>query len=288
MGFKLERAFTVQPNLRNFYFVSFPLFNGLSDIADDRIPTPGNPCVGAPNGDGIVNATDAICDLWTSSGDSMGEAGFSIQKYDTSTCLFTARSAVKLPTGPDNWFYTGAFQDDITIGINREIGYLINVRKGPMDPDGSIENRAVIVGSHDPSFAGHTVSSANCNTDILSLSYHTMYRSVAEILCGLEGVDWVPHETDGFPADPLDPSTHLCPNGIFDPGGGVGLGTTVQTFDNDPGSASANLYVAFTAVSLGPGGIRFIGTNYNLQPGEAYLVSIATGVADRVFNSPHF
>jgi hypothetical protein len=286
MGFKLERSFTVQPNLRNFYFVSFPLFNGLSDIASDDVAFGEDPCVGTP-GDGEINATDAICDLWTSRDGAGVGAGFTISKLNTSTCLYDSRTGTK--TGANSWFYVGAFTDPIGEGINREVGYFINVGKAPGDPD--LENRAVIVGSHDPSFLGHNVSSAGgCSADIISLSYHTMYRTVDEIICGLEGVDWIPNpgpENDN-PTNPDGSGDAWCPNGIFDPLGGAGKGITVSTFDNDPGSAGANLYVPRTALNTGPGQIGFFGTNYNLQPGEAYLVAIADDVADRVFNSPHF
>jgi hypothetical protein len=119
-----------------------------------------------------------------------------------------------------------------------------------------------------------------------------MYRSVNEILCGLEGVDWVPDPGDpnGDPTNPApgEEGEPWCPNGIYDPAGDVGQAVVVQTFDNEPGSPGANLYQARTAVSLGPAGVSFFGGNYNLKPGEAYLVTLGDTVADRVFQSPHF
>jgi hypothetical protein len=280
MGFKLERSFTVQPGLRNFYFLSQPLFNGLSDIADSDVT--GNKCTGTGDVDGgatpagMVNADDLICDLWTSRDQSGGGAGFAVQKYDTTTCLFTARTAIK--SGPTSYTFIGAFTQDLTTGINREIGYLINVTKGPADP--LLENRAVIVGSHDPSFLGHTVSSSVCLQDILNVPYHTMYRTANELLCGLEGPDWQDANADGRP--------DTCPAGVFDPAGAAGVGATVQTFDNDPASGTAGLYQARTAVSLGAGNLNFLGPNFALKPGEAYLVNRPRAAADRTFLSPHF
>jgi hypothetical protein len=271
MGFKLERAFEVHDGLRNFYFVSFPLFNGLSDTADSG--NSSDPCGGPPDGD--INADDAICDLWTDRDSSMGGSGFTIQKFDTSTCLYVARTGVKV--SPTNFFFTGGFTAPIDSGVNREIGYLCNVARGPADPP--IENRAVIVGSHDPSFAGHPVDTAGgCLQDIINVPYHTMYRQANEILCGLETVDWVDDDGDGAP--------DTCPNGIYDINSGPGQGATAQTFDNDPASPTANLYVARTVVNLGTS-LRFLGSNFDLRPGEGYPINMAAGTSS-VFLSPHF
>jgi len=258
MGFKLERSFSYTTGARNLYLVSFPLFNGLGDVSDGA---------GCAAGDGIVNANDALCDLATDRDSSAGGALMTIQRLNESSCLFEGRTILKVGA---NFSFIGGFTDELTTPTNREVGYFINVNKNPADPD--LENRAVIVGSHDPSWAGKMVSRA-CPFTILNLPYHTMYRSANEILCGLKGVDWNPSD----PGNPdSDPDT--CDAGLYDPVSGVSV--TTQTFDNASGYAGRS---AFNA-----GGVRFIGTNFDLTPGDAYLFNMNTGYQDRLWLPPHF
>jgi hypothetical protein len=270
MGFKLERSFSFEDSFRNFYYVSFPLFNGLGDIADSAL---GYPCdfAGGP-GDGVINADDAICDMWTDRGLSMGGAAFTIQKIDTATCSLVGRTG--LVTSRDNYFFTGGFTEDITTGENRERGYNVVVAKGNSDP--FLENRAVIVGSHDPSFGGHDFVTTGCRRDIISVAYHTMYRTVDEILCGLESVDWDP-DGSGNP--------DACLNGIYNDG--AGLGTTVQRYDNDPASMTPNRFVGRTVFNPG-GGLFFLGPDFQLTPGDAYLVNWEAAADPQRFVQPHF
>ena len=74
MGFKLERSFDVNRNaaglaLRNEYWVSQPLFNGLGDVGyhDTDAALSNKRCVSATNpaGDGLIDVLDALCDYWT-------------------------------------------------------------------------------------------------------------------------------------------------------------------------------------------------------------------------------
>jgi hypothetical protein len=270
MGFKLERSFSVVDNFRNVYYLSFPLFNGLGDIAGDPGPD-GSPCGTGPNG--IVNADDALCDLFTDRDLSNGGAAMTLSLIDTSSCLFIGRTAQK--TSPTNYLFIGAFTSDLTNSANRQIGYLINVGAGPTDPP--LTNRAVVVGSHDPSFGGHTLSIAGCQRDFINLPYHTMYRTANEVLCGLEGVDWMDADMDGNP--------DTCDNGVYDISSGVSV--VVQSFINDPASPNANRLIGRSVFDAG-GSLFFLGPIYDLIPGEAYLIGMDTGFNDRVFLSPHF
>lgn len=256
MGFKLERSFSYTTGTRNLYLVSFPLFNGLGDVSDGA---------GCAAGDGVINADDALCDLATDRDASAGGALMTMQKYDDGACSFVGRTILKTPAG---YSFIGAFTDELTTAANREIGYFVNVNKNPADPD--LENRAVIVGSHDPSWAGKMVS-RTCSQTLLNLPYHTMYRSANEILCGLEGVDWMDGDGNGNP--------DTCDAGLFDPTSGVSV--TVQTFSNDSGYAGRSVF----AVGGNP---VFIGTNFDLTPGDAYVFNMNTGYGDRLWLPPHF
>jgi hypothetical protein len=261
MGFKLERSFSFITGAQNLYFVSFPLFNGLGDVSDNTS------CTGS---DGIVNASDALCDLATSKDTSAGGGLMTMQKLDEGSCLLQGRTLLKVGA---NFQFVGGFTEELTTAGNREIGYIINVNKNAADPD--LENRAVIVGSHDPSWAGKMVS-RTCPYSILNLPYHTMYRTANEVLCGLQGVDW-------NPSDPGDPGSDpdACDAGLFDPVSGVSV--TVQTFVNEVGGG----FRGRTAFSVA-GTPRFVGNNFDLTPGDAYLFNMNTGYQDRLWLPPHF
>jgi hypothetical protein len=253
MGFKLERSFSYVTGAQNLYLVSFPLFNGLGDVSDGA---------GCAAGDGIINADDALCDLATDKDTSAGGALMTMQRYNDGSCVYEGRTILKVGS---NFSFIGGFTEELTTPGNREIGYFINVNKNPADPD--LENRAVIVGSHDPSWAGKLVS-RTCPFTVLNLPYHTMYRSANEILCGLEGVDWDDADGDGNP--------DTCDNGLYDPVSGVSV--TAQAFEGS--------FVGRSAFNAG--GVRFIGTNFDLTPGDAYIFSMNTGYQDRTFAPPHF
>ena len=256
MGFKLERSFSFTTGARNLYFVSFPLFNGLGDVSDGA---------GCGAGDGVINANDALCDLATDRDMSAGGALMTMQKWDDQACSFVGRTILKVGA---NFSFVGGFTEDLTTAANREIGYVINVNKNPADPD--LENRAVIVGSHDPSWAGKMVS-RTCAFTMLNLPYHAMYRTANEVLCGLEVVDWVDADMNGTP--------DTCDAGLFDPVSNVSV--TVQTFDNATG------FQGRTCFSVA-GNLTCIGPNFDLTPGDAYVFSMNTGYMDRLWLPAHF
>ena len=253
MGFKLERSFSFVTGAQNLYLVSFPLFNGLGDVSNG---------MGCDTGDGVIDANDALCDLATDKDMSAGGALMTIQRLNEASCLFEGRTILKVGA---NFSFIGAFLSELTSPENREVGFFINVNKNPADPDP--ENRAVIVGSHDPSWAGKMVT-RSCAFTVLNLPYHTMYRSANEILCGLEGVDWTDDGT-GAP--------DMCEGGLYDPVSG--LSVTTQTF--------VGTFQGRSAFNAG-GTVRFIGTNFDLTPGDAYIFNMPEGYQDRLWLAPHF
>jgi hypothetical protein len=187
-----------------------------------------------------------------------------IQHQNETSCLFEGLIMLKL--GPSVRI-SGAFTEELTTPANREVGYFVNAFKAAPDPD--LENRAVIVGSHDPSWAGKMIE-RTCPLAVLSLPYHTMYRTAAEVLCGLEGIDWVDDNMDGKP--------DTCDQGLYDPVSGVGA--TVQTLVNGVGGQG---YQAFN-----PGTLLFVGTNFDLTPGDGYVFNMNDGYQPRRWNPPHF
>jgi hypothetical protein len=296
-GFKLERSFdllrepgTGRPYL-NLYSVSYPLYNGLGDVADPNHPG-GNKCVGdiggPTRGDGFIDATDAICDHWTSR-----EGSFVLEKFDRDTCSYRARTATLSPIGGIQ--FTGTFTyrtpggdpgNLLTNATGREIGYFVLVSSS--SPTVSPRNPAVLVGSHDPSFTGRAILAAPLAAcarttprfDIQNLPYHSMYARADEILCGLEGVDWV----DAVP--PLgDPDT--CPNGTLPAHRGVPFDgahvLSVQTNEASRGWVSRT--VAINPITRT---VAFTGTNFALHLGEAYMLLINADHAPTTFLAPHF
>jgi len=290
MGFKLEREFQPVDTFANFFYVSFPLFNGLDPNLANTAATESNKCVGGPGGpatgDDILTADDAICDLWT---DPLSK--FEIARYDLATCSFEVRFAQ-----PDAFTGNPTFSGTWTAPLPRDEGFRVTV-----EYTAGVTNAAVIVGSHDPSYAGRTLQpNAGCQSFrqlvYLNLPYHTMYKNAIEILCGLEGVDW----TRASASDPPtwidvdgDTTVDPCPNGIFD---GTNV-ITVSWFDNiDDGTGPAGRDTDNQAlpcrVGLDPftGAISFpFGHEcYNLIPGEAYYVQMSDAHVATTFLSPHF
>lgn len=312
MGFKLERNFdfkrTSAPGnapLRNLYYVSFPLFNGLGDVADGVTTNPLTPglryadvCVGDPEGppgpagDGLINAFDAVCDLWTDRSNPSGGV-FQFSYYDTTTCQIGQVGGQRRLGHPDFGAST-AFPPAGT-DLWTDIGYLVSVAGQGAFPDP--HNRAVIVGSHDPAFAGHTIHfSRTCGTaaprvDLVAIPYHTMWQKSVEILCGLRGVAWSDAADNNWqPDDPAPAGFGVCNGGIFDDQIGTGHTIQVSTFKvEDPALGGANGLVTQVAkrsnirFSLSPADPPF-----DLIPGEAYLVGISQDHIDTILRSPHF
>jgi hypothetical protein len=267
MGFKLERSFSWTMGQKNLYLVSFPLFNGLGDVSDN------NTCSGS---DGIINASDALCDLATDRDLATAPQPLMVfQRLNESTCIFEGRTLLKV--GPATYSFVGSFQSELTSPENREVGFIINVNAKSTDP--APENRAVIVGSHDPSWAGKMITRV-CPKSYLNLPYHTMYRTADEILCGLAGFDWVDEVNNGSGDPTPDTQPDTCPNGLFDPG--TGLPVVAQTFDG-------TRFVGRTVFGPpGAGTPQAVGNNFDLTPGDAYLFNMPVGYPGRLWLPPHF
>ena len=290
MGFKLERSFSVvrrTPNVptssfKDFYFLSFPLFNGLGDVGNTSVPSPGNKCVGDAGStavpDGIIDTTDALCDLWTDRTGSM-----SISRFDRDTCQYA-------PAGVTKGIITS--WSGVPFVLERDAGFQITVNSTL--PNVIPVNRAVIVGSHDPSYTGRTIrypaSGCTPSNDIINLPYHTMYQKASEVLCGLEGVDWVDVAAPlGSPdtcffTDPVVPANSHA-TGIFDNVHAI----TVLTFDNIPdANGTDDSFIPRKVTRDFRGNLQFVGPDFALTPGDAYIVSISPGHVPTTFLSPHF
>lgn len=301
MGFKLERSLdlvrrSAAPNapLQNVYWVSQPLFNGLGDVADTLF-SGTNKCVetgGATAGDGIVNIDDMICDMWTARSTPAQAGTFTASYINRDTCTPVSRIAT-VQLGAIR--FTGT-----AFPLQAEIGYQVLVTV-PSGATYSPQNRAVIVGSHDPSFAGRQIVAAptcptgtpNCcgaaapRLDLINLPYHTMFQNSDEILCGLEGVDWTDGNADGRPDRCWNDTngdgrfdTGETTTGVFD--GRVAM--TVSYFDN---TEAVNAPVSRTA-TIQLNQLRFTGTKYNLVPGDAYLLTLSKTHTPTTWLSPHY
>lgn len=314
MGFKLERDIDFvrdanQVQLRNNYWLSYPYFNGLGDLANTAALGGAitNACVGEPAGpatpDGIINVDDAMCDHWQARLTDPATAGtFSMTMFERSDCIPRSRTA-------NIRFGNAVFVGDV-FPLETEHGYQINMAAGAGQ---SPSNRVIIVGSHDPGFPGLDIVATpifpSCNPgpgvvccganaaqrELIAVPYHSMYQRSVELLCGLEGTDWI---DDGFEADGVTPapgvnpagdgkpdSVDECDTSIFD-----GVNTiAVSMFRNDTitnGPQTCTVSFRFGAINWGACPSN---QDFTLVPGEAYLTNIlATQTTTTRFLSPHF
>lgn len=297
MGFKLERSFAVvredpanpATKFQNIYLMSSPLFNGLGDIGADGVPAGEvKGCVGDPAGvggpaaaDGVVNSMDALCDSWTDRGIN---GAMVLSRFDRDICQFVGTSGNKTALA-------GIQYGSVFFPLERDAGLYITVSSSnPAAP----ANRAVIVGSHDPSYTGRAIrepalgpSARDCSPrqDIINLPYHSMYQKGREILCGLQGVAWT------YTNPPTNTKPSACNQGIFNDTATFRRAISVLTFDNvnDDSTITPDNQFSFASISYsGLGGYNFGGVDYDLTPGDAYFVSISVGHGQTTFLSPHF
>lgn len=289
MGFKLERSFAVvrenpaDPTTKflNIYMVSSPLFNGLGDIGSDGVPAgEGKGCVGdagsAGIADGVINSMDALCDMWT---DRTINGAMVFSRFNRDTCQFEGTSGNRTPLGGTQFGAT-------FFALERDAGnYLTVSSTNPTAPT----NRAVIVGSHDPSYTGRAIRepSPACTPrlDIINLPYHSMYQKGREVLCGLQGVAWT------YTNPPTNTKPSACNQGIFNDAVGFKKAISLLTFDNvnDDSTTTPDNQFSFASISFSAlAGYNFGGVDYDLTPGDGYLVSISLGHGTTNFLSPHF
>jgi hypothetical protein len=305
MGFKLERSFDVVRSgagtpLQNRYIVSMPLFNGLGDVADPNYAPAGwtSKCVGDTGGptvgDGVVDSADALCDFYTAR-TNLAQAGqMSLIYWDSANCVPVTQS---ISVGFGNKVQ---FSPPTPFPLVRDVSYTVIVGV----PNGATYNpvnRVVIVGSHDPSYTGHQLTaSTTCGAlaqrlDFINLFYHTMYTHANDLACGLEIVDWVDlTDVAGNPGPDGNPDT--CWEDVdgdkrFDVGEPLtgiydGLhGVAISYWDNTP---AENRPVSRTVAPGFPAGrLSWSGPNYDLVPGEGYIVTMTAGHSS-VFRQPHY
>jgi hypothetical protein len=288
MGFKLERKFEVvrsnpavpSTNFLNIYLLSYPAFNGLGDVANDGTTGGTKGCVGDTGGpaagDGRINAFDSLCDSWTSRNIN---GAMVVSRFDRDACSFILMSGNK--TALAGLQFAGT-----PFPLEADAGLYITV-SSPATP--APTNQAVIVGSHDPSYTGRAIrepslgpAGRDCapRQDLINLPYHSMYQKPSEILCGLEGTAWT------YTA-PNKPSA--CNAGIFNDTTKKTI--SVGTFDNiaDGSTTTGDNSFAFRAINFnGLTGLTFAGPDYDLTPGDSYIVSISLGHGQTTFLSPHF
>jgi hypothetical protein len=285
MGFKLERDFSTNQTLPGRYYVSFPLFNGLGNVANSGnvadVANPDGVCgIGVSGPDAVINAHDAICDMWISRDNAM-----TLTRFDEETCLF-ASEALSL-----NFLGQVAATSTWTDALVAEDAYQVGVPYNSTTMT-EVSNRAVIVGSHDPNYpmgyigAEVKLPASACapNFKFINLPYHTMYQTADEVLCGLKGVDWF----DDTPADGFPDS---CPNGIFHVGAANSQGgISVLTFDNIADlNGTDGLFVNRSVVKDFLGNLSFTGDDFALTPGDGYLLRLTpTHLATTMWISPHF
>jgi hypothetical protein len=299
MGFKLERDFDFKRNaanqraLLNVYYVSLPNFNGLGDVANSTGAGGSNFCVGDPGGpvagDGEINSHDAVCDWWTARPVRETAGSFQLISIDAANCstfLVTGRWGLSGPT------IQGTVFPPAGTDLWTDRGYQVNIAPGLAgNPDP--RNRAVIVGSHDPSFAGQLLHySMTCGTaagraDLITVPYHTMLQEPVEILCGPRGIAWQDVDNNWRPDDT---SPAGCAGGIFD---GTRTAQVIAAKNDDPSLGGVSGFVPQLArlsgfppnqtVSIVPPDPPF-----HLIPGESYRVPLLLGQTDKIFLSPHF
>lgn len=295
MGFKLERSLSLVRDagnkpLLNIYLVSFPLYNGLGDVANTADAST-NKCVldvgppaGPATGDGVIDSNDAICDLWTSR-----KGTFAFNWFNRDTCKYLGSVASQSQLGGINF---GG--NPFVLPAEPDNGFQVVVSVPPNSMLNPV-NQGVIVGSHDPTFVGRTIrppaggtSGCSPKLDLIEFPYHSMYQKADEVLCGLEGVDWM-RDGMGKPNKCFD-TVNNKPTGIFD--GQHAL--SIQSFDNVPdGLGKDNGYLFRTVVDPPPVGtinppLSFGGSDYDLRPGDAYLLSLDPNHVPTTWLSPHF
>ncbi len=272
--------------LQNIYWVSLPLVPVIADGANTAAPS-FNKCVGDPDGpafgDGIINSDDVICAWWTARTNPATAGAFTLSRIFPEVCTPVGRSA---------FAFQGAIRfSGMTFPIEPGAGLQVLIT-APAAATYSPRNRAVLAGDHDDAWPGRAITyAAGCaatapRTDLIAVPYHAIYSSVDEILCGLEGVDWVDANADGKPDTCWDDRNG---NGVRDAGeGATGIFDgrrliLVSRFDNT--EAVNTTQTRMVTVALGR--LFFIGQRFPLTVGEACVVQLSPGHQPTLFLPPH-
>jgi hypothetical protein len=260
MGFRVDLRLASTATEGSPFLLALPLNLGTGDIADAAAAQPCSE-TGALRSDGVIDALDLLCELWTSR-----QGGLWISRHVASPAGWQSRGIWRTPGGA---IVTAG---DWTAPILHGEAVVATVLAPAA---GSVVNDAVIVGSHDPSQPCPVIDAPGAApaTGVLNVFYHSMFRSGNDLLCGLKGMAWEDLDLDG------DPDT--CTGGLFDP--------------SSPGSASVadvrDSGVAVRSVVADPAaphGLRFSGPDFALEPTRAAAVVLSPGQPAATWCQPHF
>jgi hypothetical protein len=259
MGFRLDTDLSSGlPDVPMWRLLSLPSWPGLPDVGSGA---DGWPC--DEPGDGAFTSRDLACDLW-SSRDATSRSRFSVEWVDSVDCAFEAAHGDLAPGRAAS--VLGTLAD---FGSPPLRGAGIGVRLA----SAATSNPVSLVGAHDPDDAGYVLTTRGdtCFFHVVSVPYHCVYRSAEELLCGVEGVDWV-RDMRGDP--------DRCENGIFDPVSGAAVSVTMLS--------SSGWFQSRTAVRDPLFGQTFAGASFAVVPGDAYVVVLSAGYQDRLFRPPTY
>lgn len=238
----------------SIHTVTLPAPDFVPDIANSAADDPGDPDELPP--DGVVNADDLICLLW-----APGREGiFSIARRQSGSCTWTMRTAFRSARNPELIFIGAAFDYD------PGVGYVVYRGKFPWEPD--LSNRVTLRSRCNLHLEARELIEG-CDKQLLVLPYDTPYRHADEVLCGLEGTDYLP-TAEGEP--------DACPNGVFDPETGRDTHLTSATGYDPRGYAGRSVF--------GPGRPHFVGTNFALEPSHSPRLITNDGHGERTW-APH-
>lgn len=278
MGFLWQGDFAAVPGFKNIYLVAVPYFHGQEDIANSSRTDACDPAGGV---DGVVNADDLLCAWWSSR-----EGAMSLSRRDEPGGTWQTRTAFR-----DDTTRQVVFLGPWTEPLVPAEAFLMQVA-GPNG--GAASNRTHIAGSHDPGYSGHVLrlpNSGEGQESLINLPFHTMYQTADEVLCGLEGLDWI-EGPDGNPTTCPTGTGAGGTGGIFDNVSGARM--TFMCFDNVPdGNGTDNQWV-WRTVSKDPitGALIFEGADFDPWPlgvsPPAGLASYGPPFTTSIFLSPHF
>jgi hypothetical protein len=281
-----RRSGNGQP-LQNKYWISLPLQPDLPDDCNFGATSLASRCVGDPggpvSGDGVIDSCDLLCAWWTARSNHATAGVMVVSRWQPETCEWQHVSG--------SWGFRDRmsvagerFPVDPTVGYQAVVAVPVGARYDPINP-------IVLSGDPDPSWTGTRIfSSTTCGPmgrrgHLVVFPFDALYARAQEILCGLEGVDWVDErDVSGNPGPDGNPDTCWDDRdgdlrydagepltGVHDGMRGIG----VSYWDN---TTNMNGPVTRTVAPGFPAGrLSWNGPNLALVPGEAYYVSCSPG-----------
>lgn len=248
--------------------VSLPYATSFADVGESGVP--GNRCVGYPGSaarpDGIIDATDALCTIWSAGDPSRIGSSIGFQIWDPDTCL------PQMITASNGVF--GINFGGTPFSLDHGAGYRLTMSAAGRPPPADF--LVNLVDGCPAGYPGMTVIS-RCAVPVLLLHvpYDTLYREWDEVLCGQRGFDWDDLDLDGSPDQ--------CRNGIFDGSHAV----TALMHDARRGSPTFGLYVTRgVTYSRLAGRPLFSGASLPIVAGDAIFVLLSPGHAPTIWDPP--